>query len=62
MPTAWLAKTWAKLISFVAQTEAAATGGDNDLVVKGIVDIGQSLIGSGERVDSLGRALHSRAG
>jgi len=29
---------------FVAQTDSAAASADHDLVVKGIVDIGQSLI------------------
>ena len=39
MPTAWPA---VKVISIVVQTDAAAMGDDNGLVVEGIIDIGQS--------------------
>jgi len=45
-------------VSGRSQTEAAATGGDNDLVVKGICRYRAILDRSGERVDSFGRALH----
>ena len=37
------------------------TGDDNDLVVKGIVDIGQSLIGAGRGLIYLSRALHAQS-
>jgi hypothetical protein len=43
---------------FVPQTDAAAISDDNDLVVKGIIDSGQSLVGAGGRLIDLGRALH----
>src|SRR5580704_4575580 len=51
-------KDLAEVNLFVAQTEAAATGDDNDLVVKGIVNIGQSLTGAGGGLIDLSRALH----
>ena len=43
---------------FVSQTDAAAVGDHNDLVVEGIIDIGQSLIGADRGLIDLGRALH----
>jgi hypothetical protein len=58
MPTAWPAKTVLKLIFFAAQTDAAAIGDDNGLVVERIIDIGQSLIDAGGWLIDLGRALH----
>ena len=39
-------------------TDAAAMGDDNDLVVKGTIDIGQSLVGTCRGLLDLGRALH----
>jgi hypothetical protein len=39
-------KARAEVIFFVAQADAAAIGDDNDFVVKGIIDIGQSLAGA----------------
>src|SRR5258708_12963322 len=51
-------KSLAEVNLFVAQTEATAAGDDNDLVVKGIVDGGQSLIGAERGLIDLGRALH----
>ena len=33
-------------------------GDDNDLVVKGIINIGQSFVGAGGGLIDLGRALH----
>jgi hypothetical protein len=44
-------KDLAEVNLFAAHTDAAAPGHDNDLVVKGLVDIGQSLLGGGERMD-----------
>ncbi len=58
MPTAWPAKTVLKLIFFAAQTDAATIGDDHDVVVEGIIDIGQSLVGAGSGLIDLGRALH----
>src|SRR5260370_42246171 len=46
-------------VNFLApQTDAAAVGDDNDLVVERVIDIGQSCIGAGGRLIDLGRALH----
>jgi hypothetical protein len=39
-------KARAEVNFFVAQADAAAIGNDNDFVVKGIIDIGQSLVGA----------------
>ena len=51
-------KDGAEINLFAAQTEATAIGDDNGLVVKGIIKIGQSLIGAGGGLIDLGRALH----
>ena len=45
-------KDLAEVNLLIAQTDAAAAGNDDDLVVKGVVDIGQALIGAG-RIDRL---------
>jgi len=58
MPTAWAAKTWLKLIFFVAQTDAAASSDRDGLIVKRIVDVRQSLIGAGGGLIDLGRGVH----
>jgi hypothetical protein len=46
MPTACPAKTWLKLIFFVAQTDAAAAGDHDGFVVEGIVDVWQAAGGN----------------
>ena len=51
-------KDRAEINFFAAQTDATAMGDDDGLVVEGIVDIGQSLVGAGRRLIDLGRALH----
>jgi len=63
MPTAWPAKSkdLAEVNLFAAHTDAAAPGDDNDLVVKGIVNIGQSLIGAGRGLIDLSRAFHGQS-
>jgi hypothetical protein len=43
----------------VTETDPPAIGDDHDLVVKGIVDIGQSAIGAGGGLLDLGRTLHA---
>ena len=43
---------------FGSQTDAAAVGDDNDLVVERVVDVGQSLIGARGGLIDFGRALH----
>jgi hypothetical protein len=43
---------------FATQTDAATMGHEDDLVVKGIIDIRQSLIRAGRELIDLGRALH----
>src|SRR6266566_7896390 len=43
---------------FVPQANATAVGDDNDLVVEGIVDVGQSPVRAGGGLIDLGRALH----
>src|SRR6266567_102391 len=43
---------------FVPQANATAVGDDNDLVVEGIVDVGQSPGRAGGGLIDLGRALH----
>jgi len=42
----------------VPQTDPAAIGDDNDFVVEGIIDIGQSLIDAGRGLIDFGRAFH----
>ena len=42
----------------VPQTDASAVGDDNGLVVEGIINVGQSLIGAGGGLIDLGWALH----
>jgi hypothetical protein len=51
-------KDRAEIDFFVAQTDAAAIGDDDDFIVEGIIDIGQSLIDAGGGLIDLGRALH----
>jgi hypothetical protein len=51
-------KDGAEVNFFVASANATAIGNDDDLVVEGIVDIGQSLIDAGRGLIDLGRALH----
>src|SRR5215471_15607504 len=58
MPTACSVKTWLKLICFVSQTDAPATGDHDGFVVEGIVDVGQAGVGTGRRLVDLGRTLH----
>jgi len=43
---------------FVSQTDAAAVGDHNDLVVEGIIDIGQFFVGACRGLIDLGRTLH----
>ena len=43
---------------FAAQADAPATGNDDDLVVKRIIDIGQPLVEASGRLIDLGGALH----
>jgi len=50
-------KDGAEVNLFVAQAEAAAIGDDNDFVVEGIIDIGQSRVGTGRGLIDLGEAL-----
>jgi hypothetical protein len=54
-------KDLAEVNLFVAHTDAAAAGDDDDLVVKGIVDIGQSGINARRRLIDLSRALHGQS-
>jgi hypothetical protein len=54
-------KDGAEVNFFAAQTDAAAMGDDNDFVVEGIVDIGQSLVDAGGGLIDLGGALQSSA-
>ncbi len=58
MPTAWPAKTVLKLIFLRPKPDTAAIDDDNNLVVEGIIDIGQSLVGAGGGLIDLGWALH----
>src|SRR6266403_4307560 len=51
-------KDRAEIDFFAAQTDAAAIGDDDDFIVEGIVDIGQSLISAGRGLIDLGWALH----
>jgi hypothetical protein len=51
-------KDLAEVDLFIAPTDAAAAGNDDDLVGKGIVDIGQARINARRRLLDLGRALH----
>ena len=51
-------KDLAEVNLFIAHTDAAAAGDDDDLVVKGIVEIGQARINARRRLIDLGRALH----
>jgi hypothetical protein len=46
---------------FAAQTDAAATSDDNDFVVQGIIDIGQSFISASRGLMDLGRTLHAES-
>lgn len=47
MPTAWPANTVLKFNFLLPQTDPAAIGNDDDLVVEGIIDIGLSLADAG---------------
>jgi hypothetical protein len=58
MPTAWPAKTVLEVDLFVAETDSAAIGNDNGLVVEGIVDVGHSGVSASGRLIDLGRAFH----
>jgi hypothetical protein len=49
-------KDGAEINFFAAQTDAAATGDDNGLVVEGLIDIGQSFKGAEGRLIDLGRS------
>ena len=51
-------KDGAEIDFFAAQTDAAATGNDDDLVVQRIIDIGQPLVGASGGLIDLGGALH----
>jgi hypothetical protein len=49
-------KDRAEVNLFVTETDAAAVGDDDDFVVEGIIDIGQSLVGAGRGlIDPCGR-------
>jgi hypothetical protein len=48
----------AEIDFFVPQTNAAAVGNHDDLVVEWIVDVGQSLVDVRGRLIDLRRALH----
>jgi hypothetical protein len=51
-------KDGAEVYFFVSQTDASAIGDHDDLVVEGIIDVGQTLIGAGGRLIDLDWALH----
>jgi hypothetical protein len=61
MPTHLAGKDGAEVNLFAAQTDAATIGDDNDFVVEGIIDIGQSFVGAGRGLIDLGRALHAQS-
>jgi hypothetical protein len=54
-------KDRAEINLFATQTDAAATGDDNDSVVQGIIDIGQSFISATRGLIDLGRAPHAES-
>jgi hypothetical protein len=58
MPTACPAKTWLKLIFFVAETDAATAGDHDGFVVEGIVDVRQPGVGTRGRLVDLRRTFH----
>ena len=60
MPTAWPAKTVLKLIFLRPKQMRPQLSDDHDLVVEGIVDIRQALIGAGGGLIDLGRTLHAQ--
>jgi hypothetical protein len=43
-------KDRAEIDFFAAQTDAAAIGDDDDSIVEGIIDIGQSLLSAGRQL------------
>jgi len=51
-------KDGAEVNLFAAQTDAATIGDDNDFILEGIIDIGQSFVGAGRGLIDLGWALH----
>ena len=51
-------KDRAEIDFFAAQTDAAAIGDDDDFIVEGIIDSGQSLIGARGGLIDLRWALH----
>ena len=55
-------KDRAEVNFFAAQADASATSDDDDLVVKRIIDIGQSLVRASARLIDLGGTLVRQSG
>jgi hypothetical protein len=53
-------KDRAEVNLFATETDPAAIGDDNDLVMEGIINIRQALIGTARGLIELGRTLHAQ--